>query len=88
VKAHRIRFTARAERDLDKMPEKIATACAEFIFGPLGQDPYRLGKPLVGEFAGTYSARRGSYRVLYEIDDDEIVIEILHIDHRAHVYRR
>ncbi|MTD58067.1 type II toxin-antitoxin system RelE family toxin [Amycolatopsis pithecellobii] len=88
MKAHAVRFTARAERDLGKLPEKVASACVAFVFGPLSQDPDKLGKPLVGEFAGTYSARRGPYRVLYEIDDEEIVIELLHIDHRAHVYRR
>jgi mRNA-degrading endonuclease RelE of RelBE toxin-antitoxin system len=42
----------------------------------------------MGEFIGVRSARHGAYRVLYKIDDKEIVIAVLHVDHRAHAYRR
>jgi len=34
-----------------------------------------------------HSARRGSYRVIYRIDEESRAVEILHIDHRAVVYR-
>ncbi len=36
---------------------------------------------------GSYSARRGSYRILYEIHDDEERIIVLRVAHRADVYR-
>jgi mRNA-degrading endonuclease RelE of RelBE toxin-antitoxin system len=39
------------------------------------------------ELAGTWSARRGNYRIIYEIDNDENTILVLRIDHRADVYR-
>jgi mRNA-degrading endonuclease RelE of RelBE toxin-antitoxin system len=42
----------------------------------------------MGEFIGVHSARRGAYRMLCKIDDKEIVIAVLYVDHRAHVYRR
>ncbi|MGO9081181.1 MAG: type II toxin-antitoxin system RelE family toxin, partial [Streptosporangiaceae bacterium] len=32
-------------------------------------------------------ARRGSYRVIYEIDDETPRVVVLRIDHRADVYR-
>lgn len=72
-------------RDLDRLPEKIATACVEFIFGPLAANPQRLGKPLTGPLAGQHSARRGTYRVVYRIRDQ--AIEIVHISHRANSYK-
>lgn len=83
-----IRVTARAKRDLQRLPEKIATACVAFIFGPLSGDPQRVGKPLRGEFRGLHSARRGDYRVIYGIVGDARVAEILHIDRRSDIYRR
>jgi mRNA interferase RelE/StbE len=83
-----IRVTARAERDLQRLPEKIATACVEFIFGPLADKPQRVGKPLGGELGGLHSARRGDYRVIYGVVDDARTVEILHIDRRSNVYRR
>ncbi|MGL5931243.1 MAG: type II toxin-antitoxin system RelE family toxin [Dermatophilaceae bacterium] len=83
-----IRVTARAERDLQRLPEKIATACLEFVFGPLGDNPQRVGRPLRGELSGLHSARRGDYRVIYGIDGDAHTVEVVHIDRRSDVYRR
>ena len=85
--AFEIRISARAERDLLRLPEKVAAACVAFIFGPLAKEPYRLGGPLRGQLAGLRSARRGTYRVIYRIDEPQRRIDIVHIDHRRHVYR-
>jgi mRNA-degrading endonuclease RelE of RelBE toxin-antitoxin system len=84
---YRPAITARAARDLARLPEKIATACVEFIFGPLADNPHRLGKPLRDELAGSRSARRGDYRVIYAIREDHHRIDIEHIDRRNDVYR-
>lgn len=88
ARSYDVRFTARAGRDLERLPEKVAVACVGFIYGPLAANPRRLGKPLLGEFKGHHSARRGAYRVIYRIDDTQILVDIVHIDHRAHAYRR
>lgn len=84
---YRVAVTARADRDLHQLPEKIAAACVEFFFGPLAGNPHRLGKPLREELAGLHSARRGDYRVIYAINDPEHRIEIIHIDRRSDAYR-
>jgi len=51
-------------------------------------NPHRAGKPLRGELEGLHSARRGDYRVIYEILEDEQVVLIHRAAHRADVYRR
>lgn len=83
---YQVQLTARAARDLDRLREKVATACVEFIFGPLAANPQRVGKPLTGPLAGQHSARRGTYRVVYRIRNR--TIEIIHIGHRADSYRQ
>lgn len=83
----RIQITPRAARDLQRLPEKIATACVEFIFGPLAGNPARVGKQLRDELASLRSARRGDYRVIYAIVEDERRVEIVHIDRRSNIYR-
>ena len=85
---YRIQMTARAARDLQRLPEKIGTACVEFLFGPLLDNPQRVGKPLRDELAGLRSARRGDYRVTYAIREAGKRIEILHIGRRSDVYRQ
>jgi mRNA interferase RelE/StbE len=80
-------LTPPAQRALDRLPERVATAIAEFVTGDLLAAPRRVGKPLRRELTGVWSARRGSYRVLYEIDDEMRRVTVLRIDHRADVYR-
>lgn len=84
---HEVAITATAARDLNRLPEKVAAACVEFIFGPLADNPYRLGKALRQDFDGLWSARRGDYRVIYAVDTGTHRIEIIHIDRRSDVYR-
>ncbi len=69
------------------MPEKIATACIEFVYGGLAQNPHQVGRPLRLELEGKHSARRGDFRLIYEIDDDQRGVTVIAIDHRSDVYR-
>jgi len=85
---YRTRFTAKARRDLDKLPPRILAAVIEFAFGDLAREPRRVGKPLGRELAGQYSARRGPYRLLYRVDDPAATIWVHRVDHRSDVYRR
>jgi hypothetical protein len=53
----------------------------------LAVDPYRVGKPLFGPLAGCHGARRGTYRIVYRIDEATRTVHVLDIDHRAEIYR-
>jgi mRNA interferase RelE/StbE len=83
-----IRWAAPARRALRRLPEKVATAAIEFIYGPPASDPSRVGRPLRFELEGMHSAHRGDYRVVCRIDDRRRRVEVLAIGHRADVYRR
>ncbi|MGH3974764.1 MAG: type II toxin-antitoxin system RelE family toxin [Pseudonocardiaceae bacterium] len=82
-----VTYAPRAQRDLRKLPEKIAIACVEFIRTVLTEDPYRVGKPLTSSWEGYYSARRAEWRIIYRIDDHQVLIEVVTIAHRADSYR-
>ncbi len=79
---------APAERSLGRLTEGVAAAIVEFMLGPLTDAPTVAGKPLQRELSGYWSARRGSYSVIYRIDDDRHEIAVVRIDHRSDVYRR
>jgi mRNA-degrading endonuclease RelE of RelBE toxin-antitoxin system len=49
-------------------------------------DPYRVGKLLRFGLEGYWSARRGQYRVIYSIHDDEVLVRVVRISHRADVH--
>jgi len=68
------------------LPEKVATAVYEFITGALLDNPHRVGRPLDPPLAPAYSARRGTYRVIYLIDDERCYVEVTAVRHRADAY--
>jgi mRNA interferase RelE/StbE len=70
-----------------QLPEAVATAVIEFVTGTLLREPHRAGKPLRRELAGVWSARRGTYRILYRINEEKCEIVVLRIEHRGDVYR-
>lgn len=81
---YEVAWTATAKRALQRLPEKVATAAIEFIYGSLAHNPQRLGKALRLDLEGLHSARRGDYRIIYRIDER---VTIIAIEHRADVYR-
>jgi len=76
---------ARAIREI--LPEAVAFAVIDFITGPLLENPRRVGAALRNELEGVWSARRGTYRVLYRIDDERREVIVLRVGHRRDVYR-
>ncbi len=84
---YEVQLTGPARRSLQGIPPRIVPAIVEFAFGPLAREPRRVGKPLKKDLEGLYGARRGPYRVLYRIDEQARIVYVIHIDHRADVYR-
>jgi mRNA interferase RelE/StbE len=71
------------------LPHDVAAAAIEFITGPLLANPRRMGRPLGEELSGIYSARLArEWRVLYEVDEQSLVVVVLDIRHRSAAYRR
>jgi len=64
----------------------VAAAALEFCDATLAENPHRVGKPLFGPLTGCHGARRGTYRIVYRIDDNTRTVHILDIDHRSDIY--
>lgn len=84
---YRARLTGRAQRALAKLPPRVTEPLVAFIFGSLAEAPKTRGRPLRNELAGYWSARRGDYRIIYTIDDDQVLIYVIDVARRAHPYR-
>jgi mRNA interferase RelE/StbE len=72
----------------ETLREPVAGAVIDLISGPLLTDPQPVGKPLRRELEGIWSARRGTFRVLYRIDEARHEVVVLRVEHRRDVYRR
>lgn len=81
-------ITPTARRQLaHHLPEAVAFAAHEFIVGALLDNPQRIDKRLQVPLDDRHSARRGTYRVIYRIDDAERSVTVLDIAHRRDACR-
>ena len=84
---YEVAITPEGLRHLRRLPDKIRIAAIEAILGPIAENPQRSGKALVGELAGLFSARRGDYRIIYEILEVARTVLVHRVQHRRAVYR-
>jgi mRNA interferase RelE/StbE len=81
-------LSGQARRNImQNLPLEVALAAMETIDGSIAVNPYRAGKPLDEPFDGYHSARRGTYRIIYRIDEAKHQVEIHSIRHRRDAYR-
>jgi mRNA-degrading endonuclease RelE of RelBE toxin-antitoxin system len=86
--AYELVVTPPAARALaEGLSEAVATAVIELLTTALVREPHRVGKPLRRELSGIHSARRGTYRVLYRINEERREVIVLRVEHRSDVYR-
>jgi mRNA interferase RelE/StbE len=85
---YELRTTFTVRRALSEtLPEAVAAAAYEFITGPLLREPHWVGKRLLPPMEDRFSARRGTYRIIYRIDDKNRIVTVVDVDHRRDVYR-
>ena len=83
-----LRVTPTVRRAIaETLPEAVAAAAYEFISGPLLEQPYRVGKRLLPPLQDRFSARRGTYRVIYRVDEATRIVTVVDIGHRRAIYR-
>lgn len=85
--SNEVGWTRTAIRELNALPEKVATAAVELIYGAISDNPERLGKPLTKELQGLRSARMGDYRVIYTHEAQAALVTIMSIRRRSDAYR-
>ena len=81
---YRLVYTRRAVKDIEKLEKKVKSRIGQALlrFQP---DPLGSAKALTNHSLGSYRFRVGDYRVIFDIEEDEIVV--LRVGHRREIYR-
>jgi mRNA interferase RelE/StbE len=80
-----LRIKRSAEKELRRIPKTDLRRIVRKI-DSLATDPRPAScEKLFGD--NVYRIRQGDYRILYTVDDDERVVEIIKVGHRREVYR-
>ena len=80
-----LKIQKNAQKSLSKISEPFQTKIINKIYA-LANDPYYNAKKLTGREA--YRIRIGNYRVIYEINNNELVVLVVSIGHRKDIYSR
>lgn len=85
---YRVVFTERAKKQLSKLDKSISALLLGWIEKNIEgcENPRIHGKGLLGNRSGQWRYRIGDYRAICEIIDEEIVVLVLEIGHRKHIY--
>ena len=86
----KVKFSPAAQKALGKLDQQAQIRILKYVKQRLDDtvaDPRRFGEALVGPLVGLWRYRIGTYRLICEIRDDEILIWILNIGHRKEIYR-
>jgi mRNA interferase RelE/StbE len=84
----KVRFRESARRDLERLDRVVQRRIIRFLSVRIatGESPKRLGKPLVGSFAGLWCYRVGDYRIICLIKETELLVEVVAVGHRKDIY--
>lgn len=74
-----------AAKELERLSKKVQKRIREFLVEL--KQPYMISSKKMKGIENTYRVRIGDYRVLYKIYTDELIVVIIKIAHRKHVYR-
>ncbi len=81
---YKIRVSSKAAKEIKKIPYPHQKAII-LSFAEIQEEPF-LGKPLTRELTGKFSFRVGVYRIIYKVNQNDKVIDILTAGHRENVY--
>lgn len=80
----RVELVRRARKEIVDLDWPLSDAVVGAL-GLLEREP-EAGHPLRGRLRGLRSLRVGTYRVIYQLDDDQRIVRVLAVRHRSVAY--
>ncbi len=84
---YRVAFSRTADRQLEALPENVRLRVSAHIEA-LAENPRPVGAKRLAGPRVLYRLRIGDYRVVYDIQEDVLVVLVVALGHRKDVYRR
>ena len=81
-------FTEQADKAFSKLDKPIQKEIERYLSKRVltTEHPRVFGKPLKGNFSDYWSYRSGDYRIICKIEDNELIVVVVHVAHRKEVY--
>ena len=86
MKVYTVKYTQEAKKRIGKLDKSIQKIIQKAI-DSLTRNPYK-GKRLSYELAGLYSYRTSDYRIIYKIEEGQLIIIVITVGHRREIYKK
>uniref|UniRef100_A0A942YB56 Type II toxin-antitoxin system RelE/ParE family toxin n=1 Tax=Neobacillus citreus TaxID=2833578 RepID=A0A942YB56_9BACI len=86
MSSYRVEFTSSAARAIRKLPKNVRTRLLDAV-AQLSDDPRPVGSRKLAGAEIAWRVRAGDYRVIYEVEDDVLLVTVVRAAHRREVYR-
>ncbi|MEH2116527.1 type II toxin-antitoxin system RelE family toxin [Nostoc sp.] len=84
--SYEVKFSKGAKKQFRKLPIDVQE-CIQTKINDLAIEPRPNGvKKLQGD-DNSYRIRVGDYRVVYELDDDVLIVTVIKVGHRSEIYK-
>lgn len=85
---YRVIWEEEAEKDLEKLDKSIARKIKQRVENFLATNPTEHGKPLTANLKGLWSYRFSKYRVVYQLEQQKLLIIVVEAGHRREIYKK
>jgi mRNA interferase RelE/StbE len=88
--AWKIEFDLIARRELEKLDKTVSDRILRFLHERIEtlEDPRKLGECLQGTLREFWKYRVGDYRLICSLKNDRMVVVVVRVGHRRHIYHR
>ena len=85
---YEVKYTSKALKNLKKMDRSISGMIVAWIRKNLEmcEDPRAKGERLSANHSGKWKYRIGEYRILAQIQDEQLIILVIEVGHRKEIY--
>ncbi|MBI2982274.1 MAG: type II toxin-antitoxin system RelE/ParE family toxin [Deltaproteobacteria bacterium] len=84
--AYKVQYAAGVVKDLKNLPKQVKEKALHVVEAVLARIP-TMGKPLSGPYKGLWKYRMGDFRIIYSIEQAQLVVFVLRVRHRKDVYQ-
>ena len=84
--SYQIEWRKSTSKDFRKIPKNLTQRIVDAV-NLLADNPHPVGSTKLAGSDCAYRIRVGDYRVIYEVYEEKVVIEVVKVGHRKDIYR-
>ena len=90
MKSYTVKIQKSAQKAIDKLDSPIKKRIIDWLNNNIEgcDNPRKFGSALQGNLSGKWRYRVGKYRIVTEINDDEVIVLVVDIGKRNDIYKK